>query len=59
MFACILLNPAFYIDYLNDMLKKYLSKSITFTCIPLNPGVLMNNKSKNSKKINIYIESLK
>ena len=40
------------------MLKKYLSKSITFTCIPLNPGVLMNNKSKNSKKINIYIENL-
>ena len=41
------------------MLKKCISKSITFTCIPLNPGVVMNNKCKNSKKINIYTEYLK
>ena len=41
------------------MLKKYTSKSITFTSIPLNHGVLMNNKCKNSKKINFYIEYLK
>ena len=55
----MLLNPVFYIDYLNDMLNKCISKSITFICIPLNPGVLMNNKCKDSKKINIYIEYLK
>ena len=41
------------------MLKKCISKSIPFTCIPLKPGVLMNNECENSKKINIYIEYLK
>ena len=39
--------------------KKYISRRIMFACIPLNPGVLMNNERKDSKKINIYIEYLK
>ena len=45
-------------QYLHWILKWYV-KSITLTCIPLNPDVLMNNKCKNSKKKNnIYIDYL-
>ena len=44
-------------QYLHWILKWYV-KSITSTCIPLNPDVLMNNKCKNSKKKQQYLHWL-
>ena len=44
------------------LLKWYVKKCISkglHSLVYLKPGVLMNNKCKNSKKINIYIEYLK